>query len=237
MNKRFAAIGLTAGLVAGAGAGLALGGPGLVGAASSDSTTESTTANGATNLQTDTSSTADSAGSDAPFDRNARLQEVLAPLVADGTITQAQADAVVARLIEAAPLRGPGGHGPGHHGGQRGPRLDAAAEAIGITAEELGQALRAGSTVAEVAAANGVDVQTVIDAMVAQVETHLAEEVAAGEKTQAEADEILANAPERITAAINGELRERGFGGGPGHHGPDTDGGDAADDVTTTTGS
>src|SRR5262245_30163160 len=51
-------------------------------------------------------------------------------------------------------------HGPG-------PQLEAAAEAIGITEEELLAALQDGQSIAQVAEANGVDVQTVIDAMVA----------------------------------------------------------------------
>lgn len=231
MNKRFAAVGLSIGLVAGAGAGLALAAPGIGGAASTESS-------GASALQTDTSSTSSTTGTaEAPVDRTARLQEVLAPLVADGTITQAQADAVVARLIEAAPAGGHGGRGG--HGPGRGARLEGAAEAIGVTTEELGQALRDGQTIAEVAAANNVDVQVVIDAMVAQLETHLAEEVASGEHTQAEVDEKLANATERITAIVNGEIPAGAPGFGPGdrrgHHGH----GDAEtdDDTTATTGS
>ena len=53
--------------------------------------------------------------------RPARLQEVLQPLIDDGTITQAQADKVIAALLAAAPPRGRPwwswwtGHGrPGH---------------------------------------------------------------------------------------------------------------------------
>ena len=67
---------------------------------------------------------------------------------------------------EGLPDRGPGGPGRGHFGAG----LDAAAEAIGIESEELRTALRDGSTIAEVAEANGVDVQTVIDALVADAE-------------------------------------------------------------------
>ena len=67
---------------------------------------------------------------------------------------------------EGLPERGPGGPGRGHFGAG----LDAAAEAIGIESEELRTALRDGSTIAEVAEANDVDVQTVIDALVADAE-------------------------------------------------------------------
>jgi hypothetical protein len=44
-----------------------------------------------------------------------RLRDRLAPLVEDGTISEAQRDAVVERLLDDA--AGPGGWRPGHHGG------------------------------------------------------------------------------------------------------------------------
>ncbi|MFZ1491065.1 MAG: hypothetical protein WAS51_14100, partial [Ilumatobacteraceae bacterium] len=63
-----------------------------------------------------------------------------------------------------------GGHG--RHGRfMRG--LSTAAETIGITEEELATALRDGQTIAEVAEANSVDPQTVIDALVAEAETRI----------------------------------------------------------------
>ncbi|HEX4904095.1 MAG TPA: hypothetical protein VFU93_01495 [Acidimicrobiales bacterium] len=82
------------------------------------------------------------------------------------------------------------------HAGRRGPGLEAAATALGMTAEELRAQLEAGQTIAEVAAAEGVDVDTVIDAMVA---------------------EATEDIRERITAVVNGEAPlgrrgHRGFG-------------------------
>ncbi len=205
-KNRLAVLGLTAGLLGGTAAGLAFGVPGL---ASAQSATTSTTV-------------AEEQAPDA--DPGTRLSEVLAPLVADGTITQAQADAVITALQEAGPPRGGGDHGRGGpHAG-----LEAAATAIGITGDELRQALDSGQTVAEVAQANGVDPQTVIDAMVAEAKAHLDEEVADGRHTQAEADARLAEITDRITRMVNGELPLDGPGrGGPGHH----DG--SADDDTT----
>lgn len=81
--------------------------------------------------------------------------------------------------------------------------LDAAATALGLTADELRTELQAGSTIADVAAAEGVDVQTVIDAMVAEATTRLDEKVAAGDLTQAEADTEAADATTRITESVN----------------------------------
>jgi hypothetical protein len=98
-------------------------------------------------------------------------------------------------------------------GGGRG--LDAAAEAIGIDVDDLRTALRDGQTIAEVAAANGVDAQTVIDAMLADLGEKLAEQVAAGDLTQEEADERLAGAEAKITAHVNGEAPARPEGGRP----------------------
>ena len=103
---------------------------------------------------------------------------MLQALVDDGTLTSAQLDAVVSALDAAGPMRGemPGGFGDhggrGDHGrGGRGFGLDAAATALGLTADELRTELEGGSTIAEVAQANGVEVQAVIDAMVAEADS------------------------------------------------------------------
>jgi len=192
MKKRFASAGLAAGLLAGGGAGLALGVTSISSATSSPSV----------NVVDDATGTDESA--DRP-DRGAWLEEALQPLIADGTITQAQADAVTTALQEARPDGRPGGRGTGRgmgHG-RIGHSLEAAATALGITSDELRTALRDGQTIAEVAAEKGVDIQTVIDAMAAEVKTHLDEEVAAGERTQEEADAKLADAIERITERLD----------------------------------
>jgi hypothetical protein len=172
-----------------------------VSGAQTDTTTETTVP-----AQTETQN--DETGSDATRpEPGAWLSETLAPLVANGTITQAQADAVIAAIQEARPDHGPRGHRFG-----RGVNLEVAATAIGITPEELRTALQGGQSLAEVAEANGVAGQTVIDAFVADLETHLDARVESGAMTQAEADEKLANATERITAMVNGDFPDRPFG-------------------------
>lgn len=194
MRKQLAIVGLGAGLIGGGAAGLAFtGGTGL--ASAQTETTAPTPA--------DSSTTTDTAPNDRP-DRSAKLTEALAPLVSDGTLTQAQADKVVETLNAAGPLGG--GHG---RGGRGGPGLEAAATALGLTADELRTELQDGSTVAEVASEKGVDLTTVTDAMLAEKKERLAEAVASGKITQEDADERLANAPERITAHVNGEIPER----------------------------
>jgi hypothetical protein len=104
------------------------------------------------------------------------------------------------------PCRGPG----------RGRHLEAAAAAIGIEEDALREALQNDQTIAQVAQANNVDPQTVIDALVADVSARIDEKVAEGDLTQEEADERKAELPERMTALVNGEKPERPEGDGDG---------------------
>ena len=111
----------------------------------------------------------------------------LQALVDDGTLTSTQVDAVVAALKAAAPMGGGMGGRDGHghggpgmggaRGGMREEMLTAAADAIGITADELKTAVQGGQTIAQVAEANGKSVQSVIDALVAQATTDLTERI------------------------------------------------------------
>lgn len=139
--------------------------------------------------------------------------DALSGLVESGTLTQAQADAVRQALIDARPER----PGPGHRG-FGGPHLEAVAEVIGIDVDALRGALVSGQTVAQVAEANGVSLDTLVEALVADLREHLAGHVTDGSKTQAEADAILAEAPDRIRAALTGEA-PFGAHAGPGPRG------------------
>ena len=86
----------------------------------------------------------------------------------------------------------------------RGRKAAVAAEVIGIEVDELRAALQDGSTIAEVAEANDVDPQDVIDAMVANLEEKLGEKVAEGRITEDEAVEKLESKTERITNKVFG---------------------------------
>ncbi len=90
----------------------------------------------------------------------------------------------------------------GHRGGCN---LDEAATAIGIEEADLREALENGDTIADVAEANGVDPDVVIDAMVDAKAERIAEKVSQGRITQEEADEKLADVEAKITARVNGE--------------------------------
>jgi len=199
MSRKYITVGLLAGLTAGTGAGLILQQTGSAGASPAvveiqqqDDETDTT--------ETDTTAT-ETTETERPT-RGEHLAEALAPLVADGTITQAQADAVVEAIAAAPPEGGgPGGH-HGHHGhhGPRGPKLDVVAEALGVSVEALRTQLRSGSTIAEIA---GDQTQAVIDALVAEATARIEEKVTEGELTREEADEKLAGLVERITEKVS----------------------------------
>jgi hypothetical protein len=253
MQKKMVSAGLAAGLLAGTGAGLILqmadsaGAAGSAGSSiavvSAEGDTTDTTDTTATTATDDTTAdtTADTAADDtAKPDQSARLKEVLQPLVDDGTITQAQADSVIATLVAAGPMGGD----HGGRGGMGGPGLEVVATTLGMTEAEVRDAISNGQTLAQLAEAKGSTAQALIDALVAQMKTHLDEEVAAGEHTQAEADTKLADATTRITDFVNNTDTAGPMGGGMGGpgghrgHGPDDSdtGSTTADDTATTTG-
>ncbi len=111
---------------------------------------------------------------------------------------------------DADAVETPGGERNGRHGKRGGCDLAEAAEAIGIDEADLRAALDEGDTIADVAEANGVDVDVVVDAMVDAKAARLAEKVTEGRITQAEADEKLAEAEARITDRVNGVPDEEG---------------------------
>ena len=189
-----AALGL-AGLTAGAGAGLVLTGGSGSAVAQTSPTTPDTTAPDTTDGETP--------------ERSSRLQEALAPLVEDGTITQAQADAVIAALKEARPDRGPGRGGHGGFGRGR-LNLESAAEALGLTTEELRTQLRDGQTIAEIAEAEGVDIEAVKDAMLEAFRTRQQELVTAERLTQDQADANTDAFEGRLDELVNKTFTGRG---------------------------
>jgi hypothetical protein len=194
-------------LVSGTAVGAAVLGPWAVGA--QDGSTTTTTAPEAP--------PAPDAG-DAPdlerFEQRHRdhLSGALQGLVDDGTLTEAQRDAVIEALSAARP------DGPGHPFGKNGEGLpggflgngDALTGVLGVTEAELRESLLDGQSIADVATARGVPVQTVVDALVAEAGERVDEAVTAGRLTEAEAEERKADLAERIAELVNGEFMGRG---------------------------
>ena len=195
-SKKGMAIGLTAGLVGGSLAGLVLGVPGLSSAADDNGTPPALV------QQVD-----DSAGKDTQTNPGERLRDALQPLVVDGTLTADQADSVATHLVENRPERGDRGGRENH--GRRGPgkfaRSEVLTELLGVDADELREELRAGSTLAELAAANGVESSDLIAALMTQAEERINTAVDAERITADEAAEKLAKIETRITDKINGD--------------------------------
>jgi hypothetical protein len=140
---------------------------------------------------------------------------VLDGLVTNGTITQEQADAIVgageaaraerhANRVEGGMGRVEGGmgrveggmgrpemRGPGRPGGpgRGGMPLENAAEAIGITVEELRTGLQSGQSLAVIAEANGVSADTLIEELTNDARTRITDMVnrTPGERPAADA--------------------------------------------------
>jgi polyhydroxyalkanoate synthesis regulator phasin len=149
--------------------------------------------------------------------RGERIKGVLDGLVADGTISQDQEDKIIAALKEAAPDPGPGF-------GRRHPRIlkaavETAAKALDMSTDDLKAELKAGKSVADVAADKGVALDTVTQALTDAANTAIDKAVADGMLSADRAAEIKAKLPDAITRFENATRPEGGFGGR--HPGPD----------------
>ena len=140
--------------------------------------------------------------------------------VAAGQITKAEGDALKERIAsQEYPLLG--GPGLGHRGGAGGHgfhHLAAAAAYLGLSEAELRTQLSGDKTLADVAKARGKTVAGLVAALVADEKKELQEAVSSGRITQAQADDMLANAQARFTDLVNGTRPEggrHGFGGPP----------------------
>jgi predicted DNA-binding protein YlxM (UPF0122 family) len=96
--------------------------------------------------------------------------------------------------------------------------LETVAEVLGLTPEELGAEVRGGKTVAEVAEAQGVDTQAIVDAINAEIEQWVQEAVDEGRLTQEQAAQILESLAdadgERLLGMPFGPHMRGGFHGG-----------------------
>ena len=118
--------------------------------------------------------------------------------------------------------RGWGGFGRGMFGGVRGGQwtmFDTAAEALGLTPQELFAELHAGKSLDEVAEEEGVDIEAVQDAMNAArgeaMRQAIEQAVEDGKMTQEQADWILEGLEKGFAPMGRGFGRPRRWGGCP----------------------
>lgn len=164
-----------------------------------------------------------------------RLADHLADEVAEGDLTQSEADSklaaakdAVASMIDqgwgdwAGGMGKGGGMGPRwhDHGGPglgRGGELQSLADSLGIDLDQLRTDVMGGKTVAEAAAAQGVTAEDLTAALKTEATKHIDQALADGRIDQAKADELKAGLDTRITDLINGkagDLDGHGWGGG-----------------------
>jgi hypothetical protein len=147
----------------------------------------------------------------------ASAKTFLATAVADGDITQAQSDAILAGLTRSVTAQVNGAASPRlaptRAGLRRGPDLLAAAATyIGVSRADLLTALEDGSSLADVATDKGKTTEGLIQAVVAAAKADLDQAVTDGKLTQARADAMLTG----ITARITEQVEQAGLPHPPG---------------------
>ena len=148
------------------------------------------------------------------------LATLLKDLVTKGTLTQAQADAVIAAATAAKAT-----HDANRPMGGKGGPLDAdraAMEAlvsttIGVDSATIKSRLKAGESLAQIA---GAKKDALIAALVAEKTKQINAAVTAGKLTAAQATEMKANLVVHVTEEVN-EVGGKGPKGGRGGHGHD----------------
>ncbi len=224
-KKKFAVLGLSAGLVAGSAAAAILESTGASAlttattpgttAAATAATTAGTTA--ATTPASDGTTTTTATKVTTRFaDEATALAAELAPLVSDGTLTQDQADKVVARLQAT-----------------RHPIVSTVATTLGISMDDVANGVRGGKSLAQLATDKGKTAQDLIDALTANAKARLDAKVASQDLTQKQADARLAALTTQYTTLVNstrpnvlggqragGINRPGGMGGQGGMNGP-----------------
>lgn len=162
-----------------------------------------------------------------------QMNERINQAVADGEMTEEVAGELRAELAEDVAAKVNEGfdrHGDDDiRGGWIKQRIDGAADGLvallGVTEDQLETNLKSGMTLAEIATANGVEPQAVIDLLTTEAEAMIDAALAEGEIDQAEADELRTELLPKIGTFVNdgfrGLMRELDGGrlGGKGGHG------------------
>ncbi len=186
----------------------------------------------------------DDAGSGWPFDFRARFKAAVAEILkidvdtydaaveqaqnqvvdealAEGWLTEDQAERMRERMDQDLPGPGFGGRGfmgpkMGFMGRGEASLFTVAAEQLDMTVSELMTELRDGKSIADVAGEKSVSLETITNAYVAQLEENLKQAVEDGKMTQNQADWMLEQTKEKLPDLLDNTC-EGGFRGG---HGP-----------------
>jgi polyhydroxyalkanoate synthesis regulator phasin len=147
-------------------------------------------------------------------------EQVVDEAVSEGWLTEEQAELMQWRMDQAPGFRMPGpgkGHGMlGRGMGIGGDNLlSVAADELGMSLTELLTELQDGKSIADVAATQGVDPQTIVSSYLAELQEDMDEAVAEGRITQNQADHMLQQAEERATNQVENiwEVGPHGFDG------------------------
>ncbi|MBT7430045.1 MAG: hypothetical protein HN783_09565 [Ilumatobacter sp.] len=135
---------------------------------------------------------------------------VAGSLIGAGVVSAQVDDTVPVDPAIEQPADAPADGERGARSERRAERAQATADLLGIDVDELRAAFEDGQTLAQIAEANGVDVQTIIDAKVSAKTERINAAVEEGRLTEAEAAEKLADVEERVTTRVNEGRPERG---------------------------
>lgn len=140
--------------------------------------------------------------------------------VAEGKLTQAQADKLIERLQQGGPgLFGRLARAEAHDRIRQHARdrvgalqpirrtIDIVAATTGLTAQQVQEQLRTGQTLAEVGASKGKTQAQLRDAIVAETRQGIETAVTNGRLTRQQADRLLQNLPERVDKLLTSKLR------------------------------
>ena len=126
-----------------------------------------------------------------------------------------ETDSIDERSSDGAEDGADGRHGRGEGKGGKMGSPETLATALGVDTETLRSEFAAGKSIADIAAEQGIAIDTVVAALVADLEEHLNEHVADGSLTEDEAAEKLASAEDRISEKVNEVPPTRDRNSGP----------------------
>ncbi|MBK9714809.1 MAG: hypothetical protein IPO81_26445 [Kouleothrix sp.] len=112
----------------------------------------------------------------------------------------------------------------GQMGGQQQSLVAVAANTLGLTQADLIAQLQGGKTIAQVAGEKNVPLDTIVNAFVSTRQARMAQAVANGRMTQAQADAMLATMRANVTARLSQPWSPQGPGAGMGYADANGDG-------------